>query len=113
MSLGKMFGIGLGALVLVLALAFGLRAFGLVSFQFFGPQEEAARREVFEESKAFRDGMVTELRNMQFQYVQASPEHKAGLRSIALQRVNAWPASVPMPPDLAAWVAELRREVTP
>jgi hypothetical protein len=54
--------------------------------------------------------MVQELRNMQMEWVQASPEHKAALRSIVLHRAAGVPGDA-IPPDLAAWLNELNREV--
>lgn len=97
------------ALVLLAGLAFGLRGLGLVNFQFWGTKEEAARRDIFEESKAYRDGMNQELRNMQMQYVQADAGHKAALRSIILHRVAGFPAEA-LQPDLASFVSSLNRE---
>ncbi len=90
-------------------LALGGRALGLFSFQVFAPKEEAARREVFETSKAYRDGMAQELRAMEMQYVQASDEHKAALRSIVLHRAAGVPVDA-IPPDLAVWLNTLRQE---
>ena len=113
MSVWRIVGISFGALVLVLLLAFGLRGFGLVSFQFWGPKEENARREVFENTKSFNDGMAQELRNMQFQYVQAQPEAKAALRSIIIHRADTIPQEN-LPADLAAFINTLRHnEATP
>lgn len=111
------FGKWMGAFVLVAmllgVLAFGARGLGWVSFSVWGPQEEATRREVFEESKAYRDGMNQELRNMQMQYVQADSAHKTALRSIILHRVAGFPPEA-LAPDLAAFVNTLNREaVTP
>ena len=107
---------GIGAFILVVlfifAVAFGLRGLGLVQFQFWAPKEEAARREVFEESKSYRDGMNQELRNMQMQYVQADAEHRLALRSIILHRVAGFPADA-LQPDLAAFVNSLNRGVSP
>ena len=49
---------------------------------FWNPKEEQVRREVFEQTKSYKQGMIQDLRNMQFEYVQAKPEHKSALRSI-------------------------------
>lgn len=53
-------------------------------YKFFAPKAEAVRREVFEQSKAFNQGMIQELQNMQFRYVQADADGKAAMASIIL-----------------------------
>lgn len=77
-------------------------------YRFFAPKEEAVRRQVFEQSKAYNQGMVQELQNMQYQYVQADKEHKAALASVILHRVADYDVDK-LPPDTAAFIAELRR----
>lgn len=51
-------------------------------YKTFAPKMEQARRETFEQSKAYRQGAVQELQNMQFEYVKASPDQKAALASV-------------------------------
>ena len=91
--------------------------FGLVWFaqgnQFFlmkvfAPAEEQVRRETFEESKAYRQGMVQELQSMRFQYEQASPEHRDALPSVILHRAADVDRST-LPPDLAAFIRGLEQ----
>src|SRR3990167_3206169 len=55
-------------------------------YRYFAPKKEAVRRQVFEETKSYRQGMIQELQNMQFQYEQANPTQKSALRSIILHR---------------------------
>lgn len=43
----------------------------------FNPAEEQVRRETFEESKAYNQGMIQELQNMQFQYYQVGENEKS------------------------------------
>lgn len=97
------------AAAILTVLAFGARGLGLISFKLFGAAEESTRREVFETSKAYRDGMAQELRSMQADYIQAKPEHQAGLRSLILHRAAGVPADA-LPPDLAAWINQLLSE---
>lgn len=75
----------------------------------FAPKYEAVRRETFEQSKAYRQGAVQELQNMQFQYVQANKEHKAALADLILHRAADYDESM-LPPDLRSFVAQLRAE---
>lgn len=75
----------------------------------FAPKYEAVRRETFEESKAYNQGMIQELQNMQFQYVQAAPDAKDALASIILHRVADYDVNK-LPPDLKNFVEVLRNE---
>ena len=77
-------------------------------FRYFAPQVEQVRRETFEQSKAYRQGMVQELQNMRFQYEQAEPEHRAALRAVILRRAVDMPDDA-LTADLRAFVASLRR----
>lgn len=90
--------------VLVMIGAWVLIAFDLMAFKFFAPKYEGVRREVFEESKAYRQGVIQELRAIQFEYIKAEPGHKAALRSIILHRA----ADIDfLPEDLQKFVNEL------
>lgn len=84
-------------------------------YRWLAPRREAVRREVFEQTKSYRQGTAQELQNMQFEYVQADPAHRGALRSIILQR-TADIDQGQLPPDLRAFVSQLRDqnlEVTP
>jgi len=73
---------------------------------YFSPKREQVRRETFEQSKAFRDGMVQELGNMRFDYIQANKDHKAALASIIRHRALSIPESE-IPTDLKQFIKEL------
>lgn len=72
----------------------------------FNPEFEQARRDTFEQSKAYRDGMVQELRAMQFEYVKADPAHQAGLASVIRHRLAGFPTDA-LPADLQLFVQQL------
>lgn len=78
-------------------------------YKWFAPKKEAARREVYEQSKAYNQGMVQELQNMQFEYVQADAEHKKALASIILHRAADYDEDR-LPPDLRQFINQLRQE---
>lgn len=78
-------------------------------YQAFAPKYEKVRRETFEQSKAYNQGMVQELQNMQFSYIQAKPEEKAALRSIILHRAADYDVNL-LPLDLHDFIMKLRRE---
>ncbi len=77
----------------------------------YAPKYEDVRRETFEHSKAFNQGMIQELQNMQFQYIKAEEAHKDALASIILHRVADYDESK-LPKDLHTFVQQLRRERT-
>jgi hypothetical protein len=97
----------IGGVVALFALTWAIQGNGFFLYKFFAPKEEAVRREVFEQSKAYNDGMREELRAMQFQYEQASPDQKKALGSIILHRVAGYNEDN-LPSDLRAFVKGLR-----
>ena len=78
----------------------------LAMTKFFAPQYEQVRREVFERSKAYRDGVVQELQSMQFAYIAADPAHKLALASLIKHRAITIPLDA-MPPSLSNFIKEL------
>lgn len=100
-----------GVLVLFLGLAWLVQGNDFFLYKTFAPKYEQVRRETFEQSKAYNQGMVQELQNMQFEYVKADPGSKAALRKIILHRAADYPEAN-MPRDLAAFIVQLKREET-
>ena len=78
-------------------------------YKFFAPRQEAVRRQVFEQTKSYNQGMIQELQNMQFQYEQADAQHKAALASLILHRSADFPAES-LPPDLDRFIRDLRSQ---
>ena len=101
--IGKLF----GGIAIVLIITLGLMSFGLFSSKTFDPKYEQVRRETFEQSKAYRDGMVQELQNMEFQYLQADEAHKKALADIILHRTAAVPPDA-LTPELNSFIAQLQ-----
>lgn len=82
----------LGLLMLLLAVV-GVGAIGFVAegtdffvYQWFAPKYEAVRRQTFEQSKAYNEGMSQELFQYQRDYQLASPAQRDGLRQVILHR---------------------------
>ncbi len=78
-------------------------------YKVFAPAQENVRREVFENTKSYNQGMVQELQNMQFEHVKASDEHKKALASVILQRSADFPEDK-MPNDLRVFISDLKRQ---
>lgn len=102
----------IGGVAVVAIVLFGLpwlfTGNAVAIFRVFAPQTEQIRRETFEQSKAYRQGLIQELQNMQFQYEQARPEHKAALRSLILKRVADMPEDM-LTSNLHEFISQLRR----
>ncbi len=95
-----------GGVVGLGALTWGLAYHGVIFKSVFAPQYENVRRKTFEQSKSFRTGSIQELRNMQFEYIKASPEHKVALASIIRHRAAEVPADA-MPIELQSFISNL------
>jgi hypothetical protein len=104
----KEFGIGLLAIIVLIALGWIFTGNNLLMNKYFLPKQEQVKREVFEETKSYNQGMIQELQNMQFEYIKAKPEQQASLRSIILHRAAGYPTDK-MPIDLYNFIQELKR----
>ena len=91
----------------IVAFGFGLSYLNLLSFGFFAPKYEQVRRETFEQSKAYNDGMVQELESMRLDYSRANDEQKAALASVILHRSAVYPCER-MPYDLCQFIQQLK-----
>jgi hypothetical protein len=97
------------AVVLLCGLGWLVQGTDFILYRHFAPRYEQARRETYEQSKAYRQGMAQELQSMRFQYEQASPEHQDALRSIILHRAaDVEPDSLPV--DLQQFIEKLKGE---
>ena len=96
-----MFAIVIGLLVTVL-----VQGSDFMLLQFFSPKYEQVRRDTFEQSKAYRQGMVQELENMRFQYLQSSEDQRSALASIIRHRAADVDRST-LTPELRAFLSSL------
>lgn len=107
----KVVGAVIGVLVGIVALTWMVQGNDFFMYKYFGPKYEQQRREIFEQSRAFNQGMVQELQNMQFNYVKATPEQKDALASIILHRSSGYNLEDSIVPgDLRSFVEQLRRD---
>jgi hypothetical protein len=103
----KAFFAGTGVLCGILALGWVFQGNDFFMYKVFAPKYEAARRQVWEETPSYNQGMKQELENFRFQYEQASPESKAALASIILHRAAAY-GEEKLSPDMQDFVRKLR-----
>ena len=57
-------------------------------YKYFGPKREEVRRQVFEETRSFRQGLIQELTQMQSAYIIATTDEQSRLRQVILRRVR-------------------------
>lgn len=102
----KDFAFGLLVVAALIALGWVLAGNNLGMQKVFAPAHEQVRRDTFEQSKAYRDGVVQELRSMQFEYQKADDAHKAAMGAIIRHKLSGFPEDA-LPSDLQQFVKEL------
>ena len=102
----------LGGLGAIIALTWIIQGNDFFMYKVFAPQRVEVQRQVFENSRAFNQGMVQELQNMQFDYVkEKDPAAKEALASIILHRASGYNMNDPLvPADLRSFVDGLKQE---
>jgi hypothetical protein len=106
-AIGWMFGI----LVVILGLGWIIEGNEFFLYKAFAPRQEAVRRQVFEETKSYNDGMAQELASIELEYAKATPGQRAALRSLALHRFAAYDTSK-LSPDMRSFLAEMQHDAT-
>lgn len=102
----------LGALVLVFGIAWVVQGNQFFMHKYFAPKEEAVRRETFEQSKAYNEGMLQDLRKAQLEHARAkTSEEKLAVGSYVLGQVAGYDESK-LPADLRQFISQLRVEQT-
>ena len=97
----------IGFILLILLIPFGLKLVGLANYSFFAPKYEEVRREVYENTKSYNDGVIRELQNMMLEYRTSNAEGKAALKSIVLHRAVDFP-NERLPNDVQNFIRELK-----
>ena len=105
----KAFIAGIGILCLFLGAIWIFQGNDFFMYKIFAPKYESVRRDVFEESKAYNEGMVQELENMHLEWIKATPEGKDAMASIILHRASAYDQDK-LPVDLKIFIAQLKNE---
>ena len=106
----KIVGVIAAVFVGLIALGWVLEAEDVLRLGFFAPKYEAVRRNTFEQSRAFNEGMQQELQRMRQDYLTAPDETaRAALKAIVLHRVADYDLDQIKDPTLTAWILDLRR----
>lgn len=93
-------------IILISAMLMGT---GLLQHAFFAPKFEQVRRNTFEQSKAYNQGMQQELRAMRFEYLRASDDQKAALASVIRHRFADYDHNN-LPQDLSQFMQEINHD---
>lgn len=89
------------------AVGFGLRYFGYLQFAFFAPLQEAVRRDVMIESRAYSEATTREMYRFKLQYQQAkSDDERATIRAMALHEAQAFDHKR-LPAELQVFLTQL------
>ncbi len=98
----------IGIFALITGLTWAVQGNDFYLYKTFAPKYEQTRRETFEQSKAYNEGMAQELRRMQSEYIRAKPEQKAALRSVIVHQFAGYIGV--LPPDLHVFITELQQQ---
>ena len=94
-------------LLIVFSIAWAVQGNDFFMYKVFAPKMEQVRRETFEQTKSYNQGMIQELQNMQFDYVKTTdPAAKTALASIILHRAADYPREK-LPVDLRVFIDSL------
>lgn len=102
----KVFKILFSVFLLLISISWVLGLNKALYSRVIGSAHEDARREVFEHSRAYIQGTVLELQNMQFEYLKSTPEQQRALAPI-IKRRAAQISSTEMPSQLYNFIKEL------
>ena len=105
----KVLGAVFGVLTFVMAVGWLSQGNDFFLYKFFAPKYEQVRRETFEQTKSYNQGMIQELQNMQFQSLQADTNHQDALAAIILHRAADYPADK-LPADLYQFIQQLKQK---
>jgi len=94
-------------LIVLMGLGWFVQGNEFFMYKFWAPKQEQVRREVFEQTKSYKQGTIQNLRRMQEEYVRADDAHKDSLSSIILHTADDVP-EVEMPNDLKAFIGQLK-----
>ena len=104
--------IGFGLLVAVLAVTWIAQGNDFFMFKVFAPRYEATRRQVFEQSKAYNQGLAQELDGEFMDYQRADASGKQAIATVALHQVADYDTAK-LPAHLRSWIDGLRGEARP
>lgn len=95
--------------VLTAGIGFAAEGTDFWLYRTFAPRREAVRREVFEQTKSYNEGMAQQLWNAQVEYAHADASGKAVIRAAVLHQVAGYDTER-LPAELRVFVLELKAD---
>lgn len=99
---------GLFLLVLLFGLGLGARYVGLQVERWFAPREENVRREVFEETKSYNEGMEQQLVKYRLEYARATEESERAAIAAAVRHAYGDYDETRLAPELREFVSQCK-----
>ena len=85
----KGFFVLIGCLLMLAVVSFGISAIGFGNYWFWAPKSEQVRREVFENTKSYRDGLRRDFDNLYLSYeTEKDPDAKAAIKAVIRHRAE-------------------------
>ena len=104
----KMFGVSIAGLAGLLALIFAIGLVSLGYYKFFGPKTENVKREIFENTKSYVQGVQQDLGKYYLEYQQTDEKGKAAIRATIQMRFAEVDAGKLQSPQLRAFLIKTR-----
>lgn len=83
----KIVGIVVLSVLALFGLSWAVEGNDFFLYKFFAPKQAEVQRQVFEQTRSYRQGMIQELENMQFQYESTTDVNaKSALAQIIIHR---------------------------
>lgn len=108
----KSSGSAIGVAAIVAVAGFGTAAYVLGMQGFFAPKFENVRRQTFENSQSYNDGMVQQLSSYYLEYQKADAEQKKAILSVVAHQYANYPVDR-LPGHLRSFVSSALNPVTP
>lgn len=89
--MGQVIGLIVAGLIALFGLTWIVQGNSFFMYQVFAPKYESVRRNTFEQSRAFNEGMAQELQRMWLDYNHATnADEKSAIRSLVVHRVAGY-----------------------
>lgn len=98
---------GLCGLIAITIIMFFFQGSDFFLYKMFAPKYEQVRRNTFEQSQAYNEGMRRDLENIRNQYLaEKDPAAKAALKATFVHRAEGYPNELPA--DLQSFYQSIR-----
>ena len=99
----------IGFFLVIFIIGFAAEGTNFFLYKFWAPKQENVRREVFENTKSYKQGMQQDVENFAFQYAQADSSAKQALAAVILHRVADYDINQ-LSPEMKEFISKLRRQ---